>query len=330
MYTFRLADMADKDAIIKFMRTYWDSPHPLIEIPELFNYYYCANDGSLRFALCETNGNICALAGYIPSCTHAPCDVWLSLWVADPAAKGSGLELMDALPSLIGCRTLSCNNIRPKTMPFYNFLGHTSGRMSHFYRLLDKPVYTVARVASKEILPVFGDARLELLADETALINSGFTPPEAANPYKDMDYIIHRYFAYPHQSYDVYAVFLPGDIIPCALLCTRLIAIEGTFVLRIADYIGDADILPQMGSTIAALMQKHDAEYADFYCVGIPAETMAKAGFSQRVENDANIIPNYLSPPLYENTEYYYFTSHPDGFVMCKADGDQDRPNLSF
>ena len=35
-----------------------------------------------------------------------------------------------------------------------------------------------------------------------------------------------------------------------------------------------------------------------------------------------------LTPPLRQNTEYYYFTNQPDGFVLFKADGDQDRPNL--
>ena len=36
--------------------------------------------------------------------------------------------------------------------------------------------------------------------------------------------------------------------------------------------------------------------------------------------------PNYLT--AVQNTEYYYFTNQPDGFVLFKADGDQDRPNL--
>ena len=55
---------------------------------------------------------------------------------------------------------------------------------------------------------------------------------------------------------------------------------------------------------------------------------MAAAGFCERREGDANILPNYLQPPLFENTEYYYFTSDPGRFVLFKADGDQDRPNL--
>ena len=54
----------------------------------------------------------------------------------------------------------------------------------------------------------------------------------------------------------------------------------------------------------------------------------AAAGFSERREGDGTVIPNYLTPPLRENTEYYYFTNRPEGFVLFKADGDQDRPNL--
>ena len=48
----------------------------------------------------------------------------------------------------------------------------------------------------------------------------------------------------------------------------------------------------------------------------------------ERVEGDGCIIPNYLTPPVHENTEYYYFTNKPESFVLFKADGDQDRPNL--
>ena len=55
---------------------------------------------------------------------------------------------------------------------------------------------------------------------------------------------------------------------------------------------------------------------------------MAAAGLSQRQEGDGTVIPNYLDPPVQENTEYYYFTNRPEGFVLFRADGDQDRPNL--
>ena len=86
--------------------------------------------------------------------------------------------------------------------------------------------------------------------------------------------------------------------------------------------------LPRIGAALDAIMNHAGAEYMDCYNAGIPADVWLAAGFTERVEGDGCIIPNYLTPPLHENTEYYYFTNKPENFVLFKADGDQDRPNL--
>ena len=86
--------------------------------------------------------------------------------------------------------------------------------------------------------------------------------------------------------------------------------------------------LARLGTALDRMLAESGAEYLDCYCAGIPAETMAAAGLSQRQEGDGTVIPNYLDPPVQENTEYYYFTNRPEGFVLFRADGDQDRPNL--
>ena len=83
-----------------------------------------------------------------------------------------------------------------------------------------------------------------------------------------------------------------------------------------------------LGKAIDQLMQQTGAEYADCYCWGIPAEVFRAAGFCERREGDGAVIPNYLTPPVDDNTEYYFFTSRPENFTLFKADGDQDRPNL--
>lgn len=326
-YTFRLAYASDHAAIVAFMREHWDSRHPLIELPDFFEYYYRRPDGGLSFALCFCGRRLAALAGLVPASAAEHPDLWVSLWVADPAAKGSGLELMEAIPALTGCRTLACNNIRPETMPFYRFLGYETGRVGHFYRLAEQPEYKLARVVEKHIPPAGGAGELRLLPSPEALAGCGFVPPETANPYKDLWYLTRRFFHYPRQQYQLYACALPGAAAPAALLAARLIPTMGTAVLRIADYIGEAALLPQFGAAISRLMAAQGAEYADLYCAGIPPDTLRAAGFAQRLEQDANIIPNYLTPPLYENTDFYYFTSNPAGFTLFKADGDQDRPH---
>lgn len=327
-YHFRLANSQDRPAIFSFLSKHWDLPTPLIDHPDFFNYYYVTEDGGLRFALAESGGEISALAGYIPASSLASPDLWVSIWVADPAAKGSGLELMAALPGLTGCGTLACNNIRPKTRAFYEFLGYSTGRFHHYYRLADKPAYQLAVVNHKTILPVQGSARLAEYQTEEDYLASGFQPPANANPYKDNWYLLRRYYRYPHQKYKVFGVYPDTGCVPRALLVCRVIPAAGTAVLRIADFLGDTSILAQAGPAIQQLMEDYSIEYADFYCAGIPESCLQQAGFCLRDEQDSNILPNYLEPPLIENTDYYYFTSNPDHFVICKADGDQDRPNL--
>ena len=327
-YCFRLATMADTAAIKNFMRVHWGQPHPLMALPDFFDYYYKGEDVRLHFALCEEDGKLAAIAGYIPA-SQQPCpDIWVSIWVADKAAQGSGLELMAAMPRLCGCRTVACNNIRPETRPFYHFLGYQTGRMGHFYRLANRPNYRLAQIAKKDIPAVSGNARLQLLKDAESVRQSGFVPPQNANPYKDLWYITRRYFAYPRQSYQVYGVLLPEQSTPAALLCTRTIPVAETNVLRIADYIGPTAVLPKAGGAIDALLHAQNAEYADLYCAGLPPALLRQVGFVEREEGSPNIIPNYLSPPMPENTDYYYFTSNPAGFTLFKADGDQDRPNV--
>lgn len=328
-YTFRLATLADKPAIVQFMNTHWGSAHPLVNIDAFFNYYYVAPSGGLQFALAFSQQKLAALAGFVLANQTSQPDVWVSIWVADPAERGSGLDLMAKLPELTGCRTLACNNIRPNTRPFYEFLGYTTGQVNHYYRLANKASYVLARVHTKTIAPTHGQAELQLLSCADELHACGFAPPKNTNPYKDLWYITRRYFAYPHQSYQVYGVFAPRQKTPDALLVARLVPACGTCTLRIVDFIGAPELLAETGTAIDRLMAEQDAEYADLYCAGLADSLLWEAGFARRKEEDGNIIPNYLNPPLFENTDYYYFTNRPQGFVLFKADGDQDRPNIS-
>lgn len=329
-YTFRLARTQDIPAIIRFMNLHWGSRHPLVNLPDFFNYYYLGADGRVNFALAEQNGNVAALAGFIPSNIKIKPDIWVSLWVADKTANGSGLALMAELPRLTGCRVLACNNIRPQTRPFYEFLGYTTGKLRHFYRLAQQNTYRVATVTHTPKPSVSGQGVLVAYTTFEDVVRSGFIPYENAVPYKDFWYIQRRYFAYPQQSYQVYGLLMPGEKHACALLAARVIPVNGTAVLRIVDFIGNPLLIAETGTAIAALMGTYRVEYADWYCAGVDTSLLHSAGFTERAEGDTNIIPHYLTPPLYENNDFYYFTSQPAHFTMFKADGDQDRPNIQL
>ncbi len=332
--TLRLARPDEGPDIVAFLDENWGEKHPLVHIPEFFDFYYrpFGPDGPLQFAVAEQDGRITAAAGYVRANRLAAPDIWVSIWCAarDKAYSGSGLELLDALRGLTGARLAACNNIRPRVAPLYRFAGYDAGRLPHYYRLTDRAAYRVARVAEKKILPVSGDAALRALPTEDDLRASGYAPDKNRRPYKDLWYLTRRYYYYPHQRYDVWGVEENGAGSPVtALLVTRRVPVNGTAVLRVVDYTGAPDAFPRLGAAVDRLMAESGAEYADCYCLGIPPGTMAAAGFCERAADEANILPNYLTPPLYENTEYYYAAWDADSFTMFKADGDQDRPNLS-
>ena len=351
--TLRLARPDESAAIIAFLDEHWGAKHPLLHVPEFFDFYYrpFGPDGPLQFAVAEQAGRLAAAAGYIRANRLDVPDVWISIWCAAKSASGAGLELLNAMRGLIPAREIACNNIRPRVMPLYKFVGYTAGRLPHYYRLAGRSEYRVARIAKKTILPAGGGALLRSLRTGDDLLASGYTPDTHRLPYKDLWYLVRRYYHYPHQRYDVWGIVEDGAVeggtlergtggrgaaeggsmensAVTALLVTRCIPVNGTCVLRIVDYTGIPQSFPRLGAAIDRLMTECGAEYADCYCAGIPAATMAEAGFCERTADDANILPNYLTPPLYENTEYYYSAWEPQGFTMFKADGDQDRPNL--
>lgn len=318
--TCRLARPDERTLITSFLDEHWGSRHPLIHCDDFFNYYYTSKD-TLQFALAFSGEELCAVAGYILANQCPEPDIWVSIWCAKKGCNGAGLELMAALPKLTNARVMACNNIRPKTMAFYTFLGYTAARLPHYYRLGTHSSFEVAKIACPERLPVAPGKPLEPLATEEDF-RAVFKPNDAVCPYKDMWYLVRRYYHFPRQTYQVW--HLEGRI-----LVTRTVEVDTQRVLRVVDYIGLPEDFPLLGFGIDQLMQELDVEYSDCYCAGISAEQMALAGWSERGEDCANIIPNYLTPPLYENTEYYYFTSEPNHFMMFKADGDQDRPNIT-
>ena len=120
--------------------------------------------------------------GYIRANALETPDIWVSIWCAVKRAQRQRTGTDGPLPGLTNARVMACNNIRPRTMAFYTFLGYTAERLPHYYRLADRASYAVARVARRDILPAGGSAVLHLLPDEDALRKCGYTPDPARRP----------------------------------------------------------------------------------------------------------------------------------------------------
>jgi len=301
---------------------------PLLNRPELYHHYYAGRGGVPQFAVAEQDGEYVSAAGYILANTKRRPDVWVSVWVAAKSHNGVGLELMNALPGLLNADVVACNNIRPNTCTFYQFLGWKAERLPHYYRLGRRRAYYLAKPLRYSLPPVQRDLGLAKIESAADLIPLGM-PATPHTPRKDVWYMRRRYFHYPHFKYDVWAAQENGKLL--AYVVTRTVTAQETgcaAVVRLVDFIGEDSVLPRIGAALDAILNHAGAEYMDCYNAGIPADVWLAAGFTERVEGDGCIIPNYLTPPVHENTEYYYFTNKPESFVLFKADGDQDRPNL--
>ena len=323
--SIRRAELSEAQMIIDFVNSHFDMRLEMINDPEYFNYYYVGDDG-LQFVVAEVNGEYKAVCGYIKA-NRCGTHIWASVLAADDSYKGAGLQLLSAMKDVTGASMIAANNIRKKTAVLYTFLGWHADRISHFYRPADKASYSLLNLnGNSQIPPVDSGGILKKIDDIRETDALAFIPSGCV-PSKDAWYIKRRYFGFPKGKYDVY--MLVDDKLPSAILVFRIIPASDTGsvpVLRLVDYIGDEKYLPSAGAEIQRLMDESDAEYVDCYCAGISPEIMKKTGFCERTEGDGTIVPNYLSPPLIENTEYYYYTSEPEGFVLFKADGDQDRP----
>ncbi len=314
--------MAEKDRLVEFMNSNWGSSHPLINNDVFFGYYYADGDMT-NFYISEKDGDIIAVCGYIPSSKKEDGDIWISIWLAKKGHNGAGLELMGKMKELTGASLVSCNNIRKETMPFYTFLGWQPGELLHRYRLRDLDEYVICDVTDRTI-PACEPSGAELVLFESIRkVKEHFDRFGLSRPGKDLWHVERRYYSYPYYRYLVYGVRKDGSFPALAVFRVNE-GSEGN-VLRLVDYIGDPADFGLLSGCIDPLMEEFDCEYCDVYCRGVEPE---KAGFKVRDERDPNVIPNYLDPLLKKNIDYYYFTSETEGFMMFKADGDQDRKNL--
>ena len=190
--TFRLARLGEDQAIIDFINANFDMRLPLINRPELYHHYYAGRGGVPQFAVAEDDGEYVSAAGYILANTNRRPDVWVSVWVAVKGRNGVGLELMNALPDLLHANVLACNNIRPNTCTFYQFLGWKAERLPHYYRLGRRKDYQLAKPLRYILPPVQRDLGLEKVEDAADLIPLGM-PATPHTPVKDTGYLRRRY-----------------------------------------------------------------------------------------------------------------------------------------
>ncbi len=334
IYDIRLASVSDIPMIMEFVNRYWKKGHVIGVNRELFEYEYVHGDEvDFILAIKKEKATLEAIFGFIRCTRKRSGDIWGSMWMVNENGSNMsllGIELSKRVYGLTGCSAYIGNGANPKTtVPIRKvYFRDKVARMKQFYWLNSNiGDYKIASInepwipEKDEDAPVF---HLKKFNTFTELNNEFDIDVVDGIPHKDTWYINHRYFQHPVYSYDIYGI--DDGKKTRAIFMAREIAVNGSRVLRIVDYMGSHGMISGIYDALKSLVREHGYEYVDFFEYGIPDEYIKKAGFRNREDFD-NIIPNYFEPFVQENIDIWVHYKK-DGTTFFKGDGDQDRPNV--
>lgn len=342
-YDIRQANIDDIDAIMEYIDDDWRKGHIMARNREMFEYEFLEDDGSVNvvIAIDRDTGRIEGMIGYLYSSKEeGKRDVWGSIWkVRDGNMSLLGVEIMKRMETISKCRYNLGTGANPKTnIPLMRVMfRRTADKMKHYYRMqqMDYSECVIAKIVNEPQKSGCEDntqRRVDRITDINEL-KSLFEKDSCSQavPYKDMWYVNKKFANHPVYDYKIYGICSKDagetEADYDAAFVVRRQEACGKSCLRIVDYIGDFSAIKDTYNFFTGMLEEcEDAEYIDFYCLGMSDSDMADAGFLCIADNDENIIPNYFSPFVQSNIDIWVHFPVA-GVTFTKADGDQDRPN---
>ena len=331
MLKIRFAKLPDTVNIMKFIHTYWKKNHILSRDKRLFLYEY-QNKSRINFVIAVDNkNNIYGVLGFIKSSDNG--DIWAALWKAikHESHPMLGIELLQHLRDSSSYNILTSIGLNTNTLSIYNYLGIYVNYLNQYIiinrNIQNFNILKVDNIDSIKQINFIKNSQYTLIKIKEDELNFNFDSQEYI-PHKDKSYFIKRYFNHPIYKYDVYGIF--KEKILTSVIVTREIAVENSRILRIMDYLGDENEITYISKNLYQIVLNNGYEYVDFMCKGFDDKNLVKAGFTKiDIESDKIVAPNYFAPFVQKNIKinFYADTKDVDKLRICKADGDQDRPN---
>lgn len=331
-----IAKVEDADEIMKFIDNEWKKGHILGANKNYFLYEY-ANQNFLNFMISKNNNEINGILGFLRSSTDDNATVWTTMWKVSRSSGSPmlGIHLLNYLRDQ-GYKSVMSNGINQNTEEIYKYLGFNVGLLKQYFipnKSLEKyKIAIIPKKISDESLSISKDNNLLFKKIELRdlLKKFNFSKYLSRLPYKNIDYFNKRFFQHPIYSYDVYGIFDGSELL--SILVTRSVEYEKSTCMRIVDFYGQEDTLNTFAWHLSQIMYLKGHEYIDIFSSGLSDNMMLNAGFKKLdITQNEVVIPNYFEPFVQSNVSIRYFTdaNNLSDLRIYKADGDQDRPNLS-
>ena len=343
-YDIRFAHETEGKALGEFLNSHWRENHIFSSCQKLLDWQHLNREHrryNFVVGISRQSNNIHGVLGFIPIGQFDPdIDIgmhcWLAIWKVREDARGHklGRRLLSYLINVIKPQVLSTVSASEMTLPMYRAMGFQTGRLRHYFICHpDKHEFNLIMI-NQSNKPysrlVSANPKISLksvLEDEIRLnLSSCFFAPEDL-PHKTPNYLINRYLKHPLYQYHIYAI--QDATTPIGIVVIRVCIYGNDKAIRIVDFIGPSASLRGLSDHWISLLRLYNAEYNDFYNVGICEQDLLASGFTQREDVDEVVIPNYFEPFSRTNVEIEYMIDVPAGtkYRIVKGDSDQDRPN---
>ncbi|MBF0323137.1 MAG: hypothetical protein HQL62_09415 [Magnetococcales bacterium] len=301
------------------------------------DWQHGAADGSHDYLIAQQDGQLLGILGYIATRRFDPQlaahnTLWLALWkiVDGCGVAGLGLRMLGALREVEPHVALAVNGINKTHPPMYRALGYRVGEWQRFFLVNPQRPRRLIQAPPGWNPPLPRDAGGTFIAMTEASLRD-LDPARVAfraTPGKTPVYFLHRFLRHPFYRYRVFLAEGPAH--GAALYAVRVAEHAGALALRVVDFAGDAAAIAYSGAPLAGLMEKTQAEFCDFAHLGLPEAPFLAAGFARLDPDGPVIVPHYFEPFLASNSRVWCAirTDAAAPTVICRADGDQDRPNL--
>ena len=331
MNEVRLANVNDINKIMRFINDNWKENHILSRDRDFFIYEHQDNN-TINYVISLEDNKINGILGFIKYSDNKS-DIATVIWKAlkSVASPMLGIKLLEFLRNHKEYNIVFSPGINKKTLGIYNYLGIYTGYLFQ-YIIINNNIenFNILKIKKNNTLKKINfieDNQYQLIELNKISFDFDFDKNQFI-PHKDKNYFVKRYFNHPIYKYKTYGVYV-GDLLT-SLIVTREVKVGDSSILRIMDYIGDENDIVYVSKYLYQIVIDKDYEYIDFMCYGFNEETLSKAGFRKiNLESEEIIAPNYFSPFIQENIKINFMadTKEINKLRICKADGDQDRPN---